>query len=56
MTTLHLLRRKNGKYGPKKCQSSVKIKNKNKTSSIENLLLKCIETFLIHIYFNLKKF
>jgi hypothetical protein len=42
---------KNEKCGlKKKCQSSVKIKMKNKHHQMKNLLMKCIETFLIYVF------
>jgi hypothetical protein len=37
------------------CHSNIKIKNKRKNYQMENLLMKCIETFLIYIYILFKK-
>ncbi len=55
MTTLlyHIKKMKN--MDLKKCQSSFKIKNINKTPSNEELLMNCIETFLICIFLIFKK-
>ncbi len=56
MTTLHLSHRKNGKCGPQKYVKVVSKLNFKKKSLNENFISEIIETFLIHIYFNLKKF
>jgi hypothetical protein len=39
----------------KKCQNNIKIKIKIKHHQMKNLLVKCIETFLIYIFLILKK-
>jgi hypothetical protein len=52
MTALHLSHKKMKNVNSKKCESNVK---KIKNHQIKFLLVKCIETFLIYIFFQILK-